>query len=262
MKRCPNNHDNPDNAKFCRICGYNFDKSFNSQLRYYWNSFSLCMSGFKTKIINQIKGLFENPSVFTPDMFPNIRLSPSSVEKVTFNCQKGVPFIIASILLFLLLTYFKHEVYSLLDSLSVPYTISFYIVTSAIWLVCILFIIFFIPFLRRVWKFIAYKTCADYIESYAFVKSLYRIAKNGKLGLFDKNTNSVILGSRYTYIDKFDQDHILVEINEKKGLFSMKKRGMIVPIRFDRIDPFKNSIAKCTKGSDLFYYDVNGNKMK
>ena len=27
MKTCPDNHNNPDNAKFCRICGYEFKDS-------------------------------------------------------------------------------------------------------------------------------------------------------------------------------------------------------------------------------------------
>ena len=26
MKNCPNNHSNPDNAQFCRICGYQFEE--------------------------------------------------------------------------------------------------------------------------------------------------------------------------------------------------------------------------------------------
>lgn len=25
MKNCPNNHSNPDNAQFCRICGHRFE---------------------------------------------------------------------------------------------------------------------------------------------------------------------------------------------------------------------------------------------
>ena len=29
MRICPNNHSNPDNAQFCRICGHRFDESQN-----------------------------------------------------------------------------------------------------------------------------------------------------------------------------------------------------------------------------------------
>ena len=103
---------------------------------------------------------------------------------------------------------------------------------------------------------------ADYIEYSAFMNNLYRIAKKGKLGLFDKSMNKVTMGSNYDNITKFDGEHILIEKNGKKGLFSMKKMGIIVPIRFDRIDGFKNSIVKCHKGTESYYYDVNGNKME
>lgn len=42
----------------------------------------------------------------------------------------------------------------------------------------------------------------------------------------------------------------------------MKKNGIIVPIRYDRIDPFKNSMVKCYKGTESYYYDINGNRME
>ena len=94
------------------------------------------------------------------------------------------------------------------------------------------------------------------------MQNLYRIAKNGKLGLFDKKKSMVKMESHYDNITKFDSEHILIQKGGKKGLFSMKKMGLIVPIHFDRIDSFKNSIVKCQKGETSYYYDVNGNRMK
>lgn len=29
MKTCPNNHSNPNEAQFCRICGYKFEEISN-----------------------------------------------------------------------------------------------------------------------------------------------------------------------------------------------------------------------------------------
>ena len=94
----------------------------------------------------------------------------------------------------------------------------------------ILFLFKLIPFILRLWKWIRYKINADYIEYSAFMQNLYRIAKKGKLGLFDKSKNTVTMGSNYDNITKFDGEHILIEKNGKKGLFSMKKLGIIVPI--------------------------------
>jgi len=91
MKRCPNNHDNPDNAKFCRICGYNFDNSFSCQLKNYWNTFISFATRIFNTMINESKAQFARmgrSSGFTPDMFPSINLSPCSVAKVDFQCKK------------------------------------------------------------------------------------------------------------------------------------------------------------------------------
>lgn len=265
MKRCPNNHDNPDNAKFCRICGYNFDNSYSSQLKNYWNALLSFATRIFNMMINEGKTRLANmghSSGFTPDMFPSINLSPCSVAKVDFQCKKGVVFMAVLIVLFVALSSFEYEIRNILEGMYAPSFVYYYTVPI---ILCILFIVFlfkFIPFLCRLWKLFRYKINADYIEYYTFMNNLYRIAKKGKLGLFDKSKNTVTIVSHYDNISKFDGEHILIEKNGKKGLFSMKKMGLIVPIRFDRIDAFKNSIVKCHKGTESYYYDVNGNKMK
>lgn len=203
MKKCPKNHDNPDNAKFCRICGYNFENSFRSQLINYWNTFISFVIRIFNTVINVIRTWIaskKNSSRFTPDMFPTINLSPRSVAKVDFKWH-----------------------------------------------------------ILRKRKF---KKNADYNEETSFMSTMCRIARKCKLGLFDKNKKNVVLKSKYDNITRFDAEHILIEKDGKKGLFSMKKVGLIVPIRFDRIDSFKNSIVKCYKGTESYYYDINGNRME
>ena len=266
MKRCPNNHDNPDNAKFCRVCGYNFDNSFSSQLKNYWNTFVSFATRIFNTMINESKTRFASMGRsygFTPDMFPSINLSPCSVAKVDFQCKKGIVFMVVLIALFLVVNSCQFEIERLLyHSWSGPSGMLYYVFPSILGILSILFLIKFIPFVRRLWKWFRYKMNADYIEYSAFMSNLYRIARKGKLGLFDKSKNTVTMESRYDNITKFDGGHILIEKNGKKGLFSMKKMGLIVPIRFDRIDAFKNSIVKCHKGAESYYYDVNGNKME
>ena len=143
-----------------------------------------------------------------------------------------------------------------------PSDVLYYVIPSVSGMLSILFLFKFIPFLHRLWKWLRYKMNADYIEHSAFMQNLYRIAKKGKLGLFDKSKNTVTMGSHYDNITMFDGEHILLEKDGKKGLFSMKKMELIVPIRFERIDAFKNSIVKCHKGGESYYFDVNGNRME
>lgn len=265
MKRCPNNHDNPDNAKFCRICGYNFDNSFSSQLKNYWNTFVSFARRIFSTMINESKAQFASmgrSSGFTPDMFPSINLSPCSVAKVDFQCKKGVVFMVVLIVFFVALAFFSERLGSLLYSTGMPYDISYGISPSVALLLFFIFLFKFIPFLRRINKWLKYRMNADYIEYSAFMQNLYRIAQKGKLGLFDKSKNSVTMRSRYDNITKFDAEHILIEKHGKKGMFSTKKMKIITPVRFDSIEPFKNSIVRCHMGSESLYYDVNGNRMK
>ncbi len=126
----------------------------------------------------------------------------------------------------------------------------------------VLFAITFFLFLKRFVKSSVFKMNADYIETSAIVKTIFRIAKDGKLGLFDKSKNKVILGSQYDNITKFDIDHLLVEMNGENGLFSLNRTSVIVPVQYGHIEPFKNSVVKCQNKTEVAYYDVNGNRMR
>ena len=266
MKKCPNNHGNPDNAKFCRICGYNFDNSLSSRIKYYWNTFIPFVTRLFNTMINESKALFASmghSSGFTPDMFPSINLCPRSVAKVDFKIkQKSIILMLLFFFLFLILAINETKIGNVLYyNMDVPSDFAWRSVSVTSMISFVVFLCIFIPFLHRLWKWFRYRMNADYIEYSAFMDNLYRIAKKGKLGLFDKSKNKVLMGSRYDNITKFDSEHILMEKGGKKGLFSMKMRKLIVPIRFDRIEPFKNSIVKCHKGTSVVHYDVNGNQM-
>ncbi len=64
MKKCPQGHDNPDNANFCRICRYEFvEKDFKKDKE-------------KAK---------EKEDGYTLDLFPNIEFLPRAVSHITFG---------------------------------------------------------------------------------------------------------------------------------------------------------------------------------
>lgn len=263
MKRCPNNHDNPDNAQFCRICGYRFAPV--TPLDRIKNLFN----GITDHLVNYVsswktKTAVSTPKTFTPDAFPNISLSPCSVVDVKFDVGKGIiSCIVITILGFIV---FGEAVEDLIYRINIyDPTIRQAMNYGRIGVSYIFFIIAFvkfISFLYRYCKWITFRINADYIESRAFVKNYYRIAKNCKLGLFDKESNTVVLHTSYNNITSLDSYNLLVEEDGKLGLYSLNTKSMIIPAKYDRISGFVNSIATCQKGSSVYHYDVNGNKLK
>lgn len=272
MKKCPNNHDNPDDAKFCRICGHSFDKPSLWDIcdRYFNATFAKLKSILSQKATQ--KGSCTQ-STFTPDAFPSITFSPCSVANVNFEKSKGLKAIIvyAIIILFILVSQdfivntiiFKFcdtiGIYHYVHVCNEIYTYGSYIVVM---LCLILLIRKIIPTCKIYTKWLLYVLNADYIESRAFVNNYSRIAKNCKLGLFDKSSNCVMLRSCYDNITVHDKEYLLVEKNSKYGLYSLKKSSMIIPVRYNKISGFVNSIATCNLGSTIHHYDVNGNKLK
>lgn len=259
MKKCPNNHDNPDNAKFCRICGYSFDNSFWGVVKNNWITFKSKAASF----INGLKLISTRSSCFTPSLFPCISLTPSSVVNIDFQCKKGLVTILVALFLFIALWYYRQRLeFILFYKFSLPYILLPYLIPIFFMLIGIVFFVKFFPLLRSIIRWARYRLNVDYIESVVFMQNTYRVAKNGKLGLFDMHKKKVLLTCQYHNIIGFDSNHVLIEKNGKKGLYSMNKAKIIVPVLFDRIENFRNSIVKCQKGSMFSYYDVNGNKMK
>lgn len=59
---------------------------------------------------------------------------------------------------------------------------------------------------------------------------ILRIARKPRMGLFDKNKNKVLLSSNYSNIEKLDDEHLILSVGKKEGLYSLKYRRIIVPI--------------------------------
>lgn len=269
MKRCINNHENPDEANYCRVCGYHFSTISDNHNKYFRKIINY-LANFFIAIFNKLKRIYisyytsnnQKNKTFTLDKFPNINLNPSSVVTLNFDIKKGIVRFVCMLALFILFAVYKEEIFNLMNSFRVSYNITFYTLQIILAIFCISFIVLTAPIVKRIIKKARYKYNADYIESYAFVRNIHRIAKNGKLGLFDKSTLSVIISTKYDSITQFDKEHLLIESNSKKGVFSIKKMSFIIPIKYEKIEPFRNSIAKCLINSDCIYYDVNGNQMK
>lgn len=235
MKTCPQcNTDNPDNAHFCRHCRYNFDETGNR----YGNR-------------------------FTPEQFPDIKLQPRSVYEISFFSLKTM---FVKLSLFVVWGIFLHFFfifvwYDIHEDLGLSYGKGYDIQDALWWITMLLFAVFVILNGRKIYLFLSYWLNAEYIEQGGFMGDVCRIARKGKLGLFDVKRQLVLLSSKYDNITKFDSEHILVEIEPLKGIYSLKKHTIIIPIKFDRINSFENSMATAFLGSESYHYDVNGNRM-
>lgn len=94
------------------------------------------------------------------------------------------------------------------------------------------------------------------------MQKLKRIAKNKKLGLFDNRNKVILLNPIYDSIFKFDDVHILLEKENKFGLYSIPLRKIIIPIGFDGIASIQNGVIEVTKDLHGSYYDIYGNILK
>lgn len=244
---------NPENAKYCRICG----SKFNSH--YYDN----ILVGVKEKL-KIVKEIFTKKLVlqkasseFTLDKFKSISLKPISILNIRFI---NIYWFIVG----LLLSVFIVSFYSISD---IQYFIrnmfgynynTFRDVLPLAFIPLGLIVCFF---LISLYKKIRFRLNADYIEN-NFVADFSRIAKACKLGLFNNKNHRVLLSSRYDSIEKFDTDHLIIERYGKKGIFSIKRRKIIIPVSFDNISKFSNSVATATSGTKVVHYDIQGNKLK
>jgi len=125
---------------------------------------------------------------------------------------------------------------------------------------CIIFGIITLALLFSFIKKLIFLANSSYIEK-SFTETLVRIAKRCKLGLFDTKNKKVRLYSRYDSIEKFDDNHLVITRNGKKGIFSILRKEIIVPVSFDTISPFSNSICSATVGTKIYHFDIKGNKL-
>ena len=91
---------------------------------------------------------------------------------------------------------------------------------------------------------------------------LKRIAKNKKLGLFDEKKRKILLKSKYDAISKFDEQHILVMENAQKGLYSIPRKKLIIPIVFDDIKSDKIGTFSAVKDMQVFHYEIYGKELR
>ena len=82
------------------------------------------------------------------------------------------------------------------------------------------------------------------------------------MGLFDKNKKNVLLSSNYSNIEKFDNQHLLLSKGNKKGLYSLTYRRIIIPVMYDSISQFTNSVTSATTQGTEYHYDVKGNELQ
>ena len=251
MKYCSKHHENPDDAKYCRICGMAFSPA----------------ERYKRKIISTISRVFtktpKTARMFTLDTFRNVSLRPVSIVKMRF-IKKGIVllFIISALIFIGTATGLIGQILLSLDQYSYRVYRDYYleplvgIGSLSISVFCSIMIIRFLI------KKLRYKLNADYIEDRFLDHDIVRIAHKSKMGLFDKKKKKVLLDSIYCSIDKFDNQHLIITKDERKGIYSIVSRKIIIPVRYDSISQFVNSVATAKIGTDEFHYDVKGNRLE
>lgn len=243
--------DNPAGAKFCRKCGTAFTPA---------NRYKQMVKSFFNKIFAISNS--SNAGMFTLDTFRNISFQPVSVVKirfvnrfVVFLCVLFVALWFATItglageILYEIDDWFYEEVFKYHQDII---GLGFLAVAG----LCAIFII-------KWWiKMLNYKLNADYIEDRFVNSDIVRIARKSRMGLFDKSKNKVLLSSSYSNIEKFDNQHLIINKGNKKGLYSLTYRKIIVPMMYDSISQFVNSVTSAIIQGTEHHYDVKGNELR
>lgn len=223
-KTCSKGHINPPEAQYCSVCR---------------------------------EPLMNSKGIFTLDLYPNIHFVPTSIKKIRF--VKGgevfswifLPIIVlVGGLLFdsfedEIIDFFHDEVDSLIG-----------IAISGTGLLLLLLYGAFRGIIH-VGNMVEYKVNADYIEETTF--ELVRVAKHGKLGLYNQSKNKLLLPPQYDKIEKFDKNHVLIGQNRFIGLYSIPFRRIIIPVECDAINPEKKGVFDVTASGEIRHYDVLGN---
>lgn len=226
--RCPEcQTENPANAKFCRMCKH---------------------------------PLLTSKDEYTPNLFPDITLRPVAIIHTHFvsPLEKGAFVLLPLLLVFLyfICNDFKGEFKDDFGS------DAFDVVSIGGVVFSFLFSLLCLNGIKHYIRYFAYSKKADYIEESFFMQKLKRIAKNKKLGLFDDRNKVILLNPIYDSIFKFDDVHILLENENKFGLYSIPLRKIIIPIGFDGIASIQNGVIEVTKDLHGSYYDIYGNILK
>lgn len=253
--------DNPQSAKFCRICGKPLDSTVWVIITSKYNQFSDTIPKHFREIVNYLKKLtspmMSTNKAFTLDVFKNIQLQPISVAPIKFINKF---WIIVDIILIAWIYVFYNisDVRYLLKGMVGEY--NYHILYEIMPLLGVIFGIISLTLLISFIKKLIFLANSSYIEK-SFTGQLVRIAKKCKLGLFDTKNKKVRLYSMYDSIEKFDDNHLVITRNGKKGIYSITRKKIIVPVSFDFISSFSNSVCSTTVGTMIYHFDIKGNRL-
>lgn len=245
-KKC--NTANPINAKFCRKCGTAFNPIDRyKQIVILW----LCkVPTIKKNAVT---------TAFTLDTFKSIDFRPTSIVEIRFVNW----FTVFMCVLFLGLSFFSisyegnyllYEIlYRNIDWYDSSFVQAFFFGVAAIFALLVL---------KSIYKKIRFKFNADYIESNFCGDEIVRIARKSRMGVFDKKKKKVLLPSKYSDVENFDDHHLMLSVGTKKGLYSLKYRRIIVPIKYESISKFVNSVTTVRFNGNDYHYDVKGNLLR
>ena len=190
---------------------------------------------------------------YTPDLFPAINLIPRSMFKPQFHLIWMAILLIFIAGLFLVSREYYYTIEREVGEISAV------VMGPSIMLVGILIAL---RWLLRIFRCVQFKFSVDFIESKPMAGvpgKLHRIAKMGKLGLFDGNKKKIRILCSYDKVERFDNGHLLVEAGGKVGIYSLTRKRMIIPVKYNSISPFKNYIAVATWDRGVDHYDIKGN---
>lgn len=278
MKKCPKGHENPDNANYCRVCKHEFHpvsiggngneerlRNEIDNLKKVLNEERDTKEFYRHKIMELENELYKaknggstpppKPPVttkYTPDLFPTINLIPRSMFKPHFRS-------LLWIVLLLIILISAHILYVNCWELENELEDGDWIISIA---AIIIGVFVAIHTLIMVVGSVVFKASVDFVESRPMSSvpgKIHRVAKKGKLGLFDGKKKAMRIYCNYDKIEKFDNEHLLVEVGGKVGVYSLTRKHLIIPAKYNSISPFKNYIASATWDRGVDHYDIKGN---
>lgn len=324
MKKCPNGHENPDYANFCRMCRHEFthdgdgkksneaplheeiyklqrvcDKLHQEntnmkdevaslteenamlkeetssiiqelehtrdKLHYEW-SFREDLQKTIKELKNELSNIRESAppktppipkagsSSYTPTAFPGINFTPRSMFNPHFRIFLWFFLMVIGVGGIVLYSIVLSE--DVRDEFGEVMDVALY---TGMGVVTYLFLLMLCV---RIAGAIVFKFYAAFVEKAPMSNvqgKFHRIGKKCKLGLFDAKTKMVRLKPQYDSIEKFDANHLLIKISGKAGLYSIPRKKVIIPVKYDSIGAFNNFISEATWSGGKDHYDTKGN---